>query len=539
MAVAAICMIIQGFASTSSASLPRPDLKRALVSDLENKTFDAEKGWIGQALSYYVRETLKHTGQLEVLPHRSIGINLFDGDLDYYLSGEYKEDQESFVITAMFETRYPTPEKKYFLTEGGREHVLRLAQYLTTQITLELGVTLSSQELSGRVWGATSSIDAYENFIRAISERRLREKIRLYRAAITLDKSFGAAHEHLGLVMVYAGRWDEAETVLKRATEIMPGDADIFNNLGYVYDRRGKSESAEEAFRQAVQLAPQSLKFKLNLADLISNRGRHGEALRIYKEVLEQDKDSREARDAIAALTTVSAGAPQNQPYPSPIPQEIPVEPPPAVEEITVPPERESDREAVREPAREPVREPVQEPVRERPVEPSRKPAPKVPDAMPSVAPEEGWETDKNLIQSLQAKGNNLEARRALIKASKRFSGNKEIKELLKQDKKIWVELDPALEEFDGAGASDRDRLTGLLEGAFQAFAGENWGQGYYNLGLFYKDREQFYSAYANLRRAVKEDPGNSDAQYQLAEVCTALNRTKEAQKHKKLSGRQ
>ncbi len=81
---------------------------------------------------------------------------------------------------------------------------------------------------------------------------------------------------HMGVLQHQRGESAAALALLRRAVEVAPGAAGIWNNLGNVLKHERDNEAAEHAFRRSLELAenPQALS---NLASLLRRRGQWGE----------------------------------------------------------------------------------------------------------------------------------------------------------------------------------------------------------------------------------------------------------------------
>ncbi len=81
-----------------------------------------------------------------------------------------------------------------------------------------------------------------------------------------------------GIEALRAGRYEEARTLLERATKLDPTLPDLHSNLGIVRWRQGDTEGALEAFREGLELDPHRPALLHNLAALYIEQGRRTEA---------------------------------------------------------------------------------------------------------------------------------------------------------------------------------------------------------------------------------------------------------------------
>jgi len=77
----------------------------------------------------------------------------------------------------------------------------------------------------------------------------------------------------LGVILLRAGRFQEAADKLSQAADIVPGDAAVHNNLGVAYEALGRTDDAEREYAQAVRADPGSREAQANLQRVRSGRG--------------------------------------------------------------------------------------------------------------------------------------------------------------------------------------------------------------------------------------------------------------------------
>jgi len=77
----------------------------------------------------------------------------------------------------------------------------------------------------------------------------------------------------LGVILLRAGRFQEAADKLSQAADIAPGDAAVHNNLGVAYEALGRKGDAEREYAQAVRADPGSREAQANLQRVRSGGG--------------------------------------------------------------------------------------------------------------------------------------------------------------------------------------------------------------------------------------------------------------------------
>ncbi|MDP2001014.1 MAG: tetratricopeptide repeat protein, partial [Rhodoferax sp.] len=79
----------------------------------------------------------------------------------------------------------------------------------------------------------------------------------------------GFAWKVLGVIYLESNRFKQALDNARRAVELLPNDAAVFNNLGNIYFKLERFEEAECNFRKALTIAPEYAKALFNLASLL------------------------------------------------------------------------------------------------------------------------------------------------------------------------------------------------------------------------------------------------------------------------------
>ncbi|OAN50581.1 hypothetical protein A6A04_17925 [Paramagnetospirillum marisnigri] len=108
----------------------------------------------------------------------------------------------------------------------------------------------------------------------AVAARRLDEAESLLRRALKLAPGEAALWCNLGSVQGMAGHLDEAERSFRRASQLAPSLGDIWTNLGRIQLMRGDFASAEADARKGAQLAPNSAVAAKTLGDVLLCQGR-------------------------------------------------------------------------------------------------------------------------------------------------------------------------------------------------------------------------------------------------------------------------
>ncbi len=105
-----------------------------------------------------------------------------------------------------------------------------------------------------------------------------------------------------------AGKYDEALSLFKAASTLLPEQALVHADLGAVYQVQNKLPEAEAAYRLALELEPEDLDTLFNLGRVLEQTSRLQEALELYRKVLERRPQDHEAKERISRLSQKLGG---------------------------------------------------------------------------------------------------------------------------------------------------------------------------------------------------------------------------------------
>jgi tetratricopeptide (TPR) repeat protein len=131
------------------------------------------------------------------------------------------------------------------------------------------------------------------------------DAIDAYRRVVSIDPTYAAAWNNLGLLLHRMGRYDEASDAYVAALGQDPQCCEAAYNLGSLHEDRGAIEEAIGDYRKALELSPDYADAHFNLAGALARHGRDGEAIKHWQRYLELDSGSPWARIARAHLEVV------------------------------------------------------------------------------------------------------------------------------------------------------------------------------------------------------------------------------------------
>jgi len=137
------------------------------------------------------------------------------------------------------------------------------------------------------------------------------DAIDAYRRVVSIDPTYAAAWNNLGLLLHRMGRYDEASDAYLAALNQDPQCCEAAYNLGSLHEDRGAIEEAIGDYQKALELSPDYADAHFNLAGALARHGRDGEAIKHWQRYLELDSGSPWARIARAHLEIVDPPEPQ------------------------------------------------------------------------------------------------------------------------------------------------------------------------------------------------------------------------------------
>ena len=122
-----------------------------------------------------------------------------------------------------------------------------------------------------------------------------RSSVSYLKLILEIDPQHAHALNYLGYTYaVHEVELGEAERMILKALEILPGNGFIIDSLGWVYYKQGKFEQAVRELRRALELAPDDGIIWEHLGDALVAHGLPDEARAIYVKALSLNPDSQE-----------------------------------------------------------------------------------------------------------------------------------------------------------------------------------------------------------------------------------------------------
>jgi len=323
-----------------------------LVLPFENHTGQASLDWIGQAFPEIFNRRFASAGFLPISrtdriyafdhlglpenfqPSRASAIRLAQTlDADYVVFGFYTTTGTTLNTTAQVLDVTGLKLDAPLNNQADLTHLLDTLNGMAWQVTRQLEPTYAVAEQTFIAADSDLRLDAFENYVRGLTEgsideriRHLREAVRLsphfYPAWLALGKAYFAnqnfeqaastlghlrkddpnaleADFYRGLSFFYTGKYLEAEDAFAFDTTRLPLP-EVVNNQGVAAARRGKDGAA--LFQEAITADPNDADYHFNLAIALRRRGDIPGAIREIDQAVKLRPQDTEAVGFAAAL---------------------------------------------------------------------------------------------------------------------------------------------------------------------------------------------------------------------------------------------
>ncbi|MDE3188590.1 MAG: tetratricopeptide repeat protein [Acidobacteriota bacterium] len=289
---------------------------------------------------------LDHLGLPEGFqPSRASSLKLAQTlDADSIIVGSYQTDGTGIVAEARVVDVPHLRMSEPVTAHGAMKDLIAVFDSLAWKLTRQLDPSFSGSEETFVAAGKGLRLDAFEQYIRGISQPDQAERLRHLKQAVQLSPDFGQAWMALGredysgqqyeqaaaafgkvgrnspdvleagfyrgLSLLFSGNYPKAEEAFAEVARVLPL-AEVLNNLGVAMSRQGHDGSA--LFRQAVAADPNAADYHFNLAVSLKRKGATSDALAELGQCLKLRPNDSEAQGLIAAWKAPAAGGAEAQ----------------------------------------------------------------------------------------------------------------------------------------------------------------------------------------------------------------------------------
>ncbi len=286
---------------------------------------------------------LDHLGLPEGFqPSRASALKLAETlDADSIIVGSYETEGADIVAEARVVDVPHLRMSAPVTARGAMKDMIAVFDSLAWKLTRVMDPGFSVAEETFVAAGKGLRVDAFEQYIRGISEPDQAERLRHLKQAVLLSPDFGPAWLALGredysgqkyeeaaaafakvggddpnaleagfyrgLALLFSGNYPQAEEAFRAVARVLPL-AEVLNNEGVAISRRGQDGSA--LFRQAEAADPNAADYHFNLAVSLKRKGAYAEALTELAQCLRLRPNDSEAQGLEKAWKGAAAAAP-------------------------------------------------------------------------------------------------------------------------------------------------------------------------------------------------------------------------------------
>ncbi len=354
-----VSMAVGSHAQAPAGIGPTAGGRILLVLPFDNRTGQPSLEWIREASAEILSSRLASAGfapmsradRLYALDHlglpegfhpsRASSLKLAETlDADSIVVGSYLTDGTGIVAEAQVVDVPHLRMSQPVTVRGEMRDLIAVLDSLAWKLTRQLEPRFSVAEETFVAAGAGLRLDAFEQYIRGITEPDQEERLRHLNQAVLLSPEFSPAWMALGredylgqqyeqaavafakvsrgdpdaleagfyrgLSLLFSGDYPRAEGAFGGVARVLPL-AEVVNNQGVVVSRQGHDGAT--LFRQAVAADPNAADYHFNLAVSLKRHGNPAEAMTELAQCLRLRPNDSEAQDLEKAWKGIAASA--------------------------------------------------------------------------------------------------------------------------------------------------------------------------------------------------------------------------------------
>lgn len=275
-------------------------------------------------------------------PSRASSIKLAQTlDADSIVVGSYRTEGTQIIAEAQLVDVPRMHMTQEVTSQGEMRDLIAVFDSLAWKLTRQLDPAFSVAEETFVAAGKGIRLDAYEQYIRGISESDQAERVRHLQQSVKLSPAFSPAWMALGredynggqyeqaaaafakvdrdnpdaleagfyrgLALMFSGDYAKAQTAFGDVARVLPLAA-VLNNEGVAISRQGHDGTA--LFRQALSADPNAADYHFNLAVSLRRHGSNADALNELSQCLKLRPNDSEAQAMLGAWKQAGAAAP-------------------------------------------------------------------------------------------------------------------------------------------------------------------------------------------------------------------------------------
>jgi tetratricopeptide (TPR) repeat protein len=349
--VLAVAFIARGQSPSQAAGAASGKGAILLVLPFDNRTGQPSLEWIREAAPALLSSRFASAGfapmsradRLYALDHlglpqgfqpsRASSIKLAQTlDADWIVVGNYINDGTAIIAEARIVDVPHMTMGNPVTTRGEMRDLIAVFDSLAWKLTKQLDPAFNVSQETFVAAGADLNLEAFEQYIRGITESDQTERLRHLQQAVKLSPGFAPAWMALGredyqgqqyeqaaaafakvgrddpdaleagfyrgLSLMFSGSYAQAEAAFAGVARVLPL-AEVLNNQGVAVSRQGHDATA--IFRQASAADPDAADYYFNLAVSLKRHGNGPEALSQLNQCLKLRPNDSEAANLLAA----------------------------------------------------------------------------------------------------------------------------------------------------------------------------------------------------------------------------------------------
>ncbi len=279
-----------------------------LVLPFDNRTGQPSLEWIREAAPAILSSRftsagfapMSRTDRLYALDHlglpqgfqpsRASSIKLAQTlDADSIMVGSYRTEGTEIIAEAQIVDVPHMRMAEAVSARGEMRELIAVFDSLAWKLTRQLDPSFNVAEETFVAAGKSLRLDAFEQYIRGISESDQAERLRHLQQAVKLDPSFGLAWMALGREDYNGGQYEQAATAFAKVSSDDPDalEAGFYRGLSLMFS--GEYAKAEAAFGAVARVLPLAAVLN-NEGVAISRQGHDGTAL--FRQAVSADPDT-------------------------------------------------------------------------------------------------------------------------------------------------------------------------------------------------------------------------------------------------------
>ena len=203
----------------------------------------------------------------------------------FQLTGDLARDREYSITIDGDRRSFETTTTRFRILRGGITYIPVFLNPYRSEASPKAGV-IDATSLDANV--PTEARSSYEQAMKAVSEGRVEEALRLFNVALSIHPNYLRALNDLGVLYLKLNRLKEAASTLERALKVNKRFHYVRLNLGVVLNRQGKYKEALEILKPLTREDPVLEGMRIAYAEALIGLGNLAEAEAALKAAIQE-----------------------------------------------------------------------------------------------------------------------------------------------------------------------------------------------------------------------------------------------------------